>query len=240
MSGCEVFFASAEGCLMDDHRVGEKAFVRYALKIGAFGFPAKGTQLSSGRISPYKFSIEKFHDGATSQRLMAEFADRCMSPAINGEFDAILSIADSTSTLARCLAMQLLVQYQRNIRWGHTRKTPKPTARGPFVGLVVQESDRILLTDDALTTGKSLLDPMEQVVPFGAKVRACLVAMDRKERHDENINETAADAIARMTGVPVYSLFTVDDLLTVLREDGGRDDVVERIKNYQKQYGFSR
>jgi orotate phosphoribosyltransferase len=74
---------------------------------------------------------------------------------------------------------------------------------GPFI----EEGTPVAVVDDVLTSGGSLLAAVEKARQAGGEVVATLVAVDRS-------NGNPSDEVkAALAGVPVYGLFTGEELL---------------------------
>ncbi len=83
------------------------------------------------------------------------------------------------------------------------RKEPKPHGRGLQVEGNVQAGDDVVIVDDVLTTGGSVIKAIEIARETGLKVLAVIVVLDRCEQNGrENIEKL---------GYPLYSLLTVKD-----------------------------
>ena len=54
-------------------------------------------------------------------------------------------------------------------------------------GFKLKPEDRVLVVDDVLTTGKSLLETFGAIKPFGAKIVGAFVFIDRSENFDPGV-----------------------------------------------------
>lgn len=89
-------------------------------------------------------------------------------------------------------------------RWFFVRKEPKGRGTGRWIeGYQVGAGDRVLIVEDATTTGASALKAVDIVEQHGAEVVAAVTLIDRGDR--------AAEAFAER-GVPWFPLATYRDL----------------------------
>jgi orotate phosphoribosyltransferase len=66
--------------------------------------------------------------------------------------------------------------------WFSVRKEPKPRGREQWIeGSQLARGDRVLLVDDVVTTGGSILKAYERVIKTGAEVIGVIPMMDRGE-----------------------------------------------------------
>ena len=91
-----------------------------------------------------------------------------------------------------------------NKRWFIVRKQQKGRGtRRRIEGLQIGRGDRVLLVEDVVTTGGSILDALDAVRRTGAEVVAAVTLADR--------GDTATHAFADL-GVPYYPMATYADL----------------------------
>lgn len=83
------------------------------------------------------------------------------------------------------------------------RKEPKKHGRGLQVEGNVEAGDEVVIVDDVLTTGGSVIKAIDIAREAGLKILAVVVVLDRCEHNGrENVEKL---------GYPVYSLLTVKD-----------------------------
>ena len=88
--------------------------------------------------------------------------------------------------------------------WFFVRKSPKPRGRRQWIeGARLAEGDTVLLVDDVVTTGGSIVKAYRRVVRTGATVTGVIPMVDR--------GEVARQTFAKL-GVPYAALVTYKDL----------------------------
>ena len=88
--------------------------------------------------------------------------------------------------------------------WFSVRKEPKGHGRGAWVeGARLQAGDRVVMVEDVVSTGASLLRAAEKVTDLGAVVVAATALLDRSPRVAERFRDA---------GVPWLPLLTWGDL----------------------------
>jgi len=83
------------------------------------------------------------------------------------------------------------------------RKEPKKHGRGLQIEGNVEAGDEVVIVDDVLTTGGSVIKAINIARKSGLKILAVVVVLDRCEQNGrENVEKL---------GIPVYSLLTMKD-----------------------------
>jgi uridine monophosphate synthetase len=170
-----------------------------ALKIGQF-------TLVSGKKSPYYVDLRQ----AISEPMTMDLIANCLARIIVNEigknaFDKILGVPTAgvpfTTIVCQKLAVPML--YYRKQRKEHG-------VRKKIEGRM-EPSDRILMIDDLITTGKSVIQAAEAVREQGGRVAELVVLLDREQGGSESL-------LAR--GIRPHVLFKVSDAFQWLNEVG--------------------
>jgi orotate phosphoribosyltransferase len=155
----------------------------------------KPVQLASGDWSrDFVDAKRALQDGAD-----LEIACRAMLEVVaDVEFDAVGGMTLGADQFAHVIA----VLARR--KWFVVRKAAKGRGTNKRVeGAEVGEGVRVLLVDDVVTTGTSILDAYEVVRDLGAKVTGAVTLLDRGE---------AARPRLEAVGVPYFPVLTYRDL----------------------------
>ncbi|HUY61488.1 MAG TPA: orotate phosphoribosyltransferase [Candidatus Dormibacteraeota bacterium] len=171
--------------------------LRRAFRFGDFA-------LSSGGRSPYYFDGRQVSLHGPGARLVgpallalarADGVSAVGGPAIGAD-PLVTAIAFSSALDGGALVDAFIVR-------------PQPKAHGAggaIAGPPLHPGQRVALADDALTTGRSLVEAAARVRETGAEIVAAYVLVDREE----------GDAAGRLAaaGLPVRALFRRSELLT--------------------------
>lgn len=102
---------------------------------------------------------------------------------------------------------------------------------------------RVVIIDDVISAGTSVRESVELIRAQGATPSAVMIALDRQERSGdaERIGElSASQEVARLYGMPVLAIASLDDLLGYLGAAGAADaQHRERVAAYRARYGES-
>jgi len=96
-----------------------------------------------------------------------------------------------------------------------TRKENKKYGEGKsdfeseFIGQVPIPPKNVVIIDDVITTAQTKIELIEKLKKYGYKTVGIFIVFDRKEKIN---NITAVENFKKETNIPVFSLFTVDDL----------------------------
>ena len=208
----------------------QRDFIQLAIEHQALCFG--DYTLKSGRTSPYFFNAGKFQTGAAISALGKFYADAIVDSGV--EFDVVFGPAYKGIPLAATTAVALAEQHQRDLPYCFNRKEAKDHGEGgSLVGAPLQGG--ILIVDDVITAGTAVREVMSIIEAEGAKPAAVLIGLNRQERGQGELS--AIQEVERDYGIPVVSIIKLDDIISYLEEQSGRQDMVERIRAYREQYG---
>ncbi len=222
---------------MDDRQ----DFIRFALDAGVLRFGSFRTK--AGRDSPYFFNAGLFDDGARLGALADFYARRLLRAERDGEcaFDMLFGPAYKGITLASATAVAL-ARAGRNVPFAFNRKEAKDHGEGgTLIGAPL--AGRVVIVDDVISAGTSVRESVELIRAQGATPTAVLIALDRQERGgtaDAPTGTSATQEVARLYGIPVLSIASLEDLLGFL--DAGDADAAphrEAIAAYRARYGVA-
>ncbi len=201
------------------------AIQRGALRFGRF-------ELKSGRISPYFFNIGALDSGAALAGLGRAYARTIVDTGI--DYDMLFGPAYKGIPLVAATAAALADGHGQDRPWCFDRKEAKGHGEGGgFVGAALV--GRVVIVDDVLTAGTAIRQAADQIRAAGAEVAAVVTALDRQEQ-GQTERSASAEASASVDA-PVFSIVSLDDVLTYLDERGDHPDDRAQIAAYRRHYG---
>jgi len=168
-----------------------------ALKFGAF-------KLTSGEVSPYYMDLRIVPSFPDAFRRICDLYVKliCNDVGIDG-FDRIAGIPTAGISFASIAAYHLKKPFV------YVRTAEREHGRGRRVEGILLPGDRILLMDDLITKGGSILKAAESVRAEGGVVTDAVVLMDREESGKDNL---AKD------GMKLHYLLTTSELARKLHD----------------------
>jgi orotate phosphoribosyltransferase len=206
-----------------------------ALKFGEF-------ELKSGRTAPYFLNVGSFYTGKLLYQLARFYAQAIMESGI--DYDVLFGPAYKGIPLATTTTSVLYSDFQKNSAYAFNRKQAKEYAqKDTMVGAPLTEETRVFIIDDVITAGTAVRESIDFLKANGnPKIVGVMIALNRMEKTNEG--ENALENVARLTGAPVHSIITLDEVIETLynKEVNGRvyidDTMMESIKQYRSQYGI--
>ncbi len=204
----------------------ELALSKQVLQFGDF-------QLKSGRVSPYFFNAGRFSSGTALSVLgscyAAAISDKC------ADFDILFGPAYKGIPLVSAAAISLSQDFDLDVPYCFNRKETKIHGEG---GMLVGGplEGRVLIIDDVITAGTAIREVLDIVAQQEAEVSGVIVGLDRKERGRGELS--AIQEIESDSGINVTSIVDINDILVYIRDIGLGSDILEKIENYQEQYGI--
>lgn len=183
-----------------------------ALKFGAF-------KLTSGKISPYYIDlriIPSFPDVFQKIcNLQASFIEKEIGVK---SFDRIAGIPIAGIPFASLIAYNLKKPFL------YIRKGVRLHGRKRRVEGILTSGDRVLLIDDLITTGLSLVEAMKAVEAEGGVTTDAVVLLDREEKGKEKLEKN---------GIKLHALLKMSEIANRLYEIGAIDEM--QLKTILKQ-----
>lgn len=200
------------------------AIEREILRFGQF-------TLKSGRLSPYFFNTGLFYHGDSLRLLGQYYAQTLVENNIN--FEHLFGPAYKGIPLVTATAVAMA---ERGINCTITfnRKEKKDHGEGGMV-IGAPLTGRTVLIDDVISAGTAFREAQQLINSNGGTLTTVVITLDRCER---GLNKQSTLNEIKSTGIEVFSLITVYDLINYLQEQNDQN-AIEQIKNYLDQYGTS-
>ncbi len=161
------------------------------LKFGTF-------KLTSGEISPYYMDLRIVPSFPDAFRRICDLYIDLIKTAVGTEgFDRIAGIPTAGISFASIAAYHLKKPFL------YVRTTEREHGRGRSVEGILLPGNRVLLMDDLITKGGSILKVAEAVRAEGGLVTDAVVLMDREENGKQNLIED---------GIKLHYLLTTSEL----------------------------
>ena len=168
-----------------------------ALKFGSF-------KLTSGKISPYYMDLRIVPSFPEAFKRICDLYIELITGEVGADgFDRIAGIPTAGISFASIAAYHLKKPFI------YVRTAEREHGRGRRVEGILLPGDRVLLIDDLITKGGSILKAAEAVRAEGGVVTDAAVLLDREENGDENL---AND------GVKLHYVLTTSELARKLHD----------------------
>ena len=208
----------------------KKQFAEFLVKSEALQFGE--FTLKSGKVSPYFFNSSKFNTGPLIEQLGLYYAS--VIEQYVPSCSLIFGPAYKGIPLCVSVATVLSKKLNRNIGYFFNRKELKTHGdQGMLVGQYPKPGDMAVMVDDVFTDGKTKIESLALISEFcEVKFSGVVVALDRMES-----SSCGVDAIAKFklkTGVPVWSLITIQEVCLYLKNRTINDNVLLNENIYRK------
>ena len=168
-----------------------------ALKFGTF-------KLTSGELSPYYMDLRIVPSFPDTFRRICDLYIELIRNEIGADgFDRIAGIPTAGISFASIAAYHLKKPFI------YVRTAERQHGRGRRVEGILLPGDRVLLLDDLITQGGSILKVAEAVRAEGGVVTDAVVLMDREENGKENLTKD---------GMKLHYLLTTTELARKLHD----------------------
>jgi orotate phosphoribosyltransferase len=186
-------------------------------KIGALKF---GTfKLASGRISPYYIDLRIVPSFPDAFRKICDlYTDLINTTVGTGNFDRVAGVPTAG------MAFASVVAYNFKKPFLYTRPQVKTHGRERRVEGVLMPGNRVLIIDDLITTGKSLIQAVTAIRAEGGVVNEAVVLVNREEGGKEKLANRK---------VTLHYLLDASEAADKLYETGAITD--EQLKTIRKQ-----
>lgn len=221
----------------------KKDFLDAATEAGALTFGSY--TLKSGRQSPYYFNAGIFHSAKNLRALSMAFAHTLAESPI--EFDILFGPAYKGIPLATATVDKLpLLDEKRfgNVSYCFDRKVKKSHGIGGNVVGAPLKGKRVMVIDDVITAGTAAREAVEIIQNEGGILVGFVVSMDRLEKRPSETDDdglpgpSAIGQIRKELGVPVLSIFTLNDVIEDFKLTGSKEQI-QQLEDYRSRYAAS-
>lgn len=204
----------------------ELAMKKQVLKFGEF-------TLKSGRKSPYFFNAGLFNTGRDLALLGRFYAAALCDSGV--QYDVLFGPAYKGIPIATTTAVALAEHHDLDMPYCFNRKEAKDHGEGgTLVGSPL--SGRIVVVDDVITAGTAIRESMEIIRQNNASLAGVMLSLDRQEKGKGELS--AVQEVERDYGCQVFSIITLNDLISYLAEDPQMDGHLQAVRAYREQYGI--
>ncbi len=245
---------------------------RFAISLAETGalFFKKGLILKDGRPTPYFVNMGSYTTGKLSYSLGELFAEMLYQKGLLEKVNLLLGPSYKGSAIAQATAIALWHKYGIDIAFEYDRKEAKAHGEASlsktlFVNGRIRDGSRIFILDDVATsmaTKYELLDKIHdysKATKISCEIVGIGIAVDREQTspvYDENGNiilgirgDNASHSFEKKTGIPIYSLATISEIIEFLYNKGipvlvdGEykpmdDETKKTFDDYMKIYGI--
>ena len=193
---------------------------------------------NSGRKTPYFCNFGNLCNPLSLEILADFYADNIIEN-FGRDIDNVFGPAYKGISLAIATSTALSKKLGKKVSFSFNRKEAKDHGeKGLFIGHSYTGSEKVVIVEDVLTSGKSLKQAYELLAKTPCQVLGSLVCIDRQEKNLEQ-TESARASLERETKKPVFNLITASDVLNFAsqgKELSLENKILEAIKLYQKNY----
>ncbi|HIE0629050.1 TPA: orotate phosphoribosyltransferase [Proteus mirabilis] len=205
----------------------ELALAKNVLKFGEF-------TLKSGRVSPYFFNAGLFNTGRDLALLGQFYAQTLIDNHV--PCDVLFGPAYKGIPIATTTAVALVEHHDMDVPYCFNRKEAKDHGEGEtLVGSPL--TGNVVIVDDVITAGTAIRESMEIIKQHDATLSGVLLSLDRQEKGRGSLS--AIQELERDYQCQVYSIITLDDLISYLTESETLSAHLPAVKAYRERYGIN-
>ncbi|HGW5159176.1 orotate phosphoribosyltransferase [Proteus mirabilis] len=205
----------------------ELALAKNVLKFGEF-------TLKSGRVSPYFFNAGLFNTGRDLALLGQFYAQTLIDNHV--PCDVLFGPAYKGIPIATTTAVALVEHHNMDVPYCFNRKEAKDHGEGgTLVGSPL--TGNVVIVDDVITAGTAIRESMEIIKQHDATLSGVLLSLDRQEKGRGSLS--AIQELERDYQCQVYSIITLDDLISYLTESETLSAHLPAVKAYRERYGIN-
>ncbi len=215
LSGLATYFGVSIDELMGfklNAMTNKERFIRFMADTGVLRL---GSCELHGYQSEYYVDSEHFITNAQYAKLGEHFADCIRESGIS--FDCIVGMAYHGISLSVATALALYNKYGITVSYCHDRKVPDSRGR-EFCGHTPEEGERLLIVDDLINSGKTLIGRIERMMEnVNVTIAGVAVIVERFETDMKEYHPNGADILREKYGARVLSVVNGDDISRAIR-----------------------
>jgi len=191
----------------------KKEFFLECYKLGIIKFGR--FTLKSGIESPFYVDLRPL---ASDPKILKKLANYLLEMLPLDNFDIICGVPYAALPMATAMSLESFIPLIIK------RKEAKAYGTKKLIEGIYEKGQNCLLVEDVITSGKSLVETIEEVENEGIKVADIVVVLDRQQGGKEKLEDS---------GYRVHSLFNITEVVEILREVNYIDeDEVARIRDF--------
>ncbi|AQX03737.1 orotidine-5'-phosphate decarboxylase [Elizabethkingia meningoseptica] len=191
----------------------KRAFFLEAYKLGIIKFGR--FTLKSGIESPFYVDLRPL---ASDPKILKHLSNYLLEMLPLDNFDLICGVPYAALPMATAMSLESYIPLIIK------RKEAKAYGTKKLIEGIFQKGQNCLLVEDVITSGKSLLETIDEVENEGLNVSDIVVVLDRQQGGREKLQEK---------GYNVHTLFTISEVVEILQEEKQlMPDEVDRINDF--------
>jgi len=191
----------------------KKEFFLECYKLGIIKFGR--FTLKSGIESPFYVDLRPL---ASDPKILKKLANYLLEMLPLDNFDIICGVPYAALPMATAMSLESYIPLIIK------RKEAKSYGTKKLIEGIYEKGQNCLLVEDVITSGKSLVETIDEVENEGIKVSDIVVVLDRQQGGKEKLEAK---------GYKVHSLFNISEVVEILREVNYIDeDEVARIQDF--------
>ena len=201
----------------------KERFIRFMVDNGVLKFGE--FKLNSGRVSPYFIDTGNYKSAAQIAKL-GEFYAECIREN-NIQAQMLYGNTERETPLVVSTSMIMFKKYGIDAGYGINNE----------IGAFLKAGMEVVIIEDTLTSGDTLRTTIEKIKnEIGAQISGVVVSVDRQEkgRHGSG---TARCEIEKEFGIKIFSIVTLEDIISAMNNGVISAEYLEQLKRYQSQYG---
>lgn len=221
----------------------KKDFIEFMIESGVLTFGDFVTK--SGRKSPFFVNTGNYQTGSQLKKL-GEFYAEAIKENFKEDFDIVFGPAYKGIPLSVTVTMALADKYGIDVRYCSNRKEVKDHGdKGILLGSKLKDGDKVLITEDVTTSGKSIYETMPIIKSqANADVIGLVISVNRMEKGQGE--KSALVELEEKYGFKTCAIVTMEEVIEYLynKKINGKviinDEIKKRIDDYYKIYGATK